>query len=526
MIFGDQEIEACLGAILAHSQPIGDKRLAKGHRLTIDDIAAARSSGIERLTVAMPGADDIDEADAASAVGAALSGAGTTARAPIHGRVNITANHHGLLQFDPDAVRALNRIDESITLGTAQPFARVRAGDIIATVKIIPFAVPGATLQTVVAAAAAATLSVAPFTARSAHLILSQLPGQADKVLAKTIAVTRTRIEALGGHLSGTTQCSHDSAAIVAGLRAATADILLVAGASATSDRGDTVPAAITAAGGSLIRVGMPVDPGNLLVLGELGGRPVLGLPGCARSPKHNGVDLVLERLFAGLGVTSGDIADMGVGGLLADIGDRPAPRSPATPSTGPVGALLLAAGRSTRMGGSNKLVTDLEGRPLVSHAATAITTAGLPLIIVTGNAPDAVQSALAAIPAAFVHAPDFADGLSCSLRTGARAVPPDWRGLLVCLGDMPRVTPATLHALIAALASDDAIIVPVTGGKRGNPVLWGRAHIERLTTLAGDVGGKALLGELADHVVEVDVADDGIFADVDTPADLRAIAG
>ena len=526
MIFGEREIGDCVGAILAHSQLIGDKRLAKGHRLTSDDITTARASGLLRLTVAQPHAGDIEEGDAAFAVGEALAGPGTSLGPPVHGRVNIIANQDGVLRFDSDAIRALNRIDECITVGTAQPFARVRATEIIATVKIIPFAVPGETLRAAVAAAAGASLAVSPFAACDVFLILSQLPGQADKILTKTIAVTRARIEAVGGRLTGAARCSHEAEAIARELRAATGDILLIAGASATSDRGDIVPAAILASGGSLIRVGMPVDPGNLLVLGKLDGRPVLGLPGCARSPRKNGVDLVLERLFAGIDVTSEQIADMGVGGLLADVGDRPEPRRPVSEGGGLIGALLLAAGRSTRMGGTNKLLADLEGRPLVCHAAAAVAAAGLPMIVVTGNTPDAVRSALAATNASFVHAPDFADGLSCSLRAGATAAPADWRGLLVCLGDMPLVTPATLAALTASLTSDDAIVVPVSGGKRGNPVLWGRAHIGRLKTLSGDVGGKALLGELAAYVVEVDVADDGIFADIDTPADLQAIAG
>ena len=526
MIFGDRPVGDCAGAILAHSQVIGGKRLAKGHRLTADDLASATRGDITRLTVAMPGPDDVDEADAARVVGQALAGRGTTALPPVHGRANLVADHAGLVLYDAAAVRALNRLDEAVTAGAALPFARVAAGDIVATVKIIPFAVPAQTLREAVAAAMAATLTVAPFVACTAHLILSRLPHQTDKVIAKTLTVTRSRIEGLGGTLSAASECNHTVAAIVTELRAARGDIILVAGASATSDRGDTVPAAILAAGGSLIRLGMPVDPGNLLVLGELGGRPVLGLPGCARSPKRNGVDLVLERLFAGLQVTSDDIADMGVGGLLADVGDRPEPRSKPTTTGGPIGALLLAAGKSSRMGGTNKLIADLEGKPLITHAAAAINAAGLPLIVVTGNVPDAVHTALAASAASFVHASDFAEGLSRSLRSGARAIPSGWRGVMVCLGDMPRITPAILTALTAALTTDDAIVVPVCGGKRGNPVLWGRAHIGRLTTLEGDVGGKALLGELADQIIEVDVASDAIFADVDTPADLQAIGG
>ncbi len=103
--------------------------------------------------------------------------------------------------------------------------------------------------------------------------------------------------------------------------------MVIVFGASALCDFDDVIPAAIRAAGGEVLRAGMPVDPGNLLVLGRLGETPVIGAPGCARSPKENGFDWVLDRLIAGLDVTSDDIAGMGVGGLLMEIPTRPQPR-------------------------------------------------------------------------------------------------------------------------------------------------------------------------------------------------------
>ncbi len=526
MQFGDRPLAACTGALLAHSRTIGGRRLAKGHRLTEADIADAAAAGLDYLTVAVLDPGDVGEAEAAAAIGKALAGSGVAALPPVHGRVNLAADSAGLLQFDAQALFALNRIDQSLTVGTTLPATRVAAGEIVATIKVIPYAVLGAVLSAALDAATKALLSVSSFRPRRAYLIQTRLPDQTDKLLAKTMTVTQARLTMLGGTISGRCTCGHDAAEIAAAIRGADSDLVLIAGAAATVDSDDIVPAAIRLAGGEVVRVGMPVDPGNLLVLGEIGHRPVLGLPGCARSPKRNGVDLVLERLFAGLPVTSDDIAAMGVGGLLADLGERPEPRSRSRAQTGPIGAILLAAGKSTRMGGANKLVADLEGRPLVAHAARAITDAKLPLIVVTGNSPEAVEHALAATDAAFVHAPDFAEGLSRSLRAGALTVPPDWRAALVCLGDMPRITPAILRALTAALKSDDGIVVPTSSGKRGNPVLWGRAHIARLAALEGDVGGKALLGELADHVIEVEVDGDAIFADVDTPADLKAIGG
>ena len=524
MIFASLPLDDCLGALLAHSQIIGGRRVPKGSALDAATLAAARADGLSTLTVAKLEPGDVPEADAAARLGEALAGTRVEALTPVHGRVNLAARAAGLLTFDPAAIDALNAIDEALTLGTLPPFTRVAEGDIVATIKIIPYSVTGAALDAALSGAQAARLTVASFKPASVTLIQTRLPGQADKLFARTEETLRARLAALGASLTASEQCPHEVEALAARLRDASRGPVLVAGASATVDRRDVVPAAIEAAGGRVLRLGMPVDPGNLLCLGELDGRPVLGLPGCARSPKRNGVDLVLERLLAGLDVTSGAVARMGVGGLLAETAERGAPREAAKPVRGPAGAIILAAGRSTRMGGVNKLVADLDGKPVLAHVLDAVSAANLPALVVLGDRAELVRAAAGERHATFVVAPDYADGLSRSLHAGIAAAPADWRGALVCLGDMPRIDAALLGGLVAAADGDSAIIVPTSGGKRGNPVFWGRAHFPRLMALQGDVGGKQLLGELADHVIELEVGGDAIFADVDTPEALDAL--
>ena len=515
MKFGPARIEDCEGAILAHSQLIGGRRLAKGRALTASDLAEVRAAGLDELVVARLELGDVREDDAAARLGATIAGGGVTAQKPIHGRVNLVAATAGLVRVDATAVDALNAIDEGLTLGVLPPFERVVAGDIVATIKIIPYAVPGPSLDAALAAAVA--IEVAPFRSAAVALIQTRLPGQPDKLFAKTEQVTRDRIVSLGSELSGSEQCAHDSAALAARLAArGDAAMILVAGASATADRRDVVPAAIEAAGGRIERLGMPVDPGNLLCLGFIGEVPVLGLPGCARSPKRNGVDLVIERLLAGIAVDSAAIARMGVGGVLAEV-DRPEPRAARPATAGTVGAILMAAGKSSRMGGANKLLADLGGRPVVAHAMEAIAAAGLPVIVVTGNMAAEVRAAVGD-GARFAEAPDFAEGMSRSLRAGIAAAPADWRAAIVCLGDMPHVPPVVLGALVAAARELHDIVVPTWRGKRGNPVLWPRVHFARLAALDGDVGGKALLAEFAEQVIEVEVETDSILADIDTP--------
>jgi molybdenum cofactor cytidylyltransferase len=519
LIFGAQPIEACEGALLAHSLVVGGVRWAKGRRLGSADIDAARSAGLTTLTVARLEPGDVPEDEAAARLGAALAGPGLVAHAPVHGRVNLSATSPGLLQLDPAAVAALNAVDERLTLGTLAPGTHVATG-IVATIKIIPYAVPADILAA--ALAEVSPLSLASFRPLTVRLIQTRLPGTSDKLLAKTERVTADRLATLGAELLSVETCAHEPAGLADRLRTANEDLLLVAGASATVDRRDTVPSAIERAGGTVERLGMPVDPGNLLCLGRIGGRVVLGLPGCARSPKRNGLDLVLERLAAGLPLASADIAAMGVGGLLPDLGDRPEPRQTVgTPDT-KVGVLILAAGRSSRMGSQNKLLADLRGRPLVAHVAAAAEAAGLPALLVTGHLADAVRAAAGPYPVA-VHAPDFAQGLSRSLRAGLVAVPADWSAAIVCLGDMPGVPAPVLKSLASAHSAPGDVIVPTWGGKRGNPVLWGRAHFTRLSALEGDVGGKALFPELAAQVREMAVDTDAILADIDTPEALAA---
>jgi molybdenum cofactor cytidylyltransferase len=516
MKFGPVPVAAAAGALLAHSLMIGARRLPKGHRLGPDDVAQAQTAGLDTLVVARLDGDDVAEDAAAQALAAALAGTGCNVLAPVHGRVNIAAAHDGLLQLPAGMVRAVNAVDEAITLATLPDGARVAAGDIVATIKTIFYGVPAGVLDRAVAAAV--PISIHPLRALRAGLICTTLPGLSEKALAKVAQVTRSRITALGGTLETLPPCPHAIPDLAAALAGAGHELILIAGASATVDRGDVIPAAITAAGGTVVRVGMPVDPGNLLVLGTIAGRPVIGLPGCAKSPKHNGLDLVLERLFAGLPVGAGHIAAMGEGGLLAEA-ERPQPRQPAG-RPAKVGAVVLAAGRSSRFGDGHKLLALWRGQPLAAHVVDAIAAAGLPPpLVVLGHRADEVQAALAGRAVQFTTAPDWADGMGRSLAAGIAAVPADWDAALICLADMPAVEPELIAALAAA-AGD--VVAPVWDGRRGHPVRWPRAAFARLCQLSGDNGGRAIMADY--RLSEVAAPSGACLADIDTEAALAAL--
>jgi molybdenum cofactor cytidylyltransferase len=323
--------------------------------------------------------------------------------------------------------------------------------------------------------------------------------------------------------------CAHRAEAIAAALKAASeADIILIFGASANSDRHDAAPTGIVLAGGEVAHVGMPVDPGNLLVLANIGHVPVVALPGCARSPKRNGFDWVLERLCADIPVTPRDIMGMGVGGLLKEIPTRPQPREGAqfpAAAAPRIAGILLAAGRATRMG-SNKLLAQIGGRALVSLSAQAALDGGVTsLTAVTGHETGDVASALPP-NVRVVHNPAYATGMASSLRAGLAALGDDADAALVFLGDMPAVRAADVAKLIAAFDPSEGrgIVVPVHQGKRGHPVLFGRAFWPAIAAAAGDQGARQALIEHADSVFEVPIDHPGVVMDADTPEALAAL--
>jgi molybdenum cofactor cytidylyltransferase len=379
-------------------------------------------------------------------------------------------------------------------------------------------------------------IRVAPFLPRRAGLIQTRLPGLKPSVIAGTVAVTRTRLAQIGAELAAEAVFDHDPAAVEAAIteqRAQGCEPILILGASAIVDRNDVLPAAIVASGGEILHFGMPVDPGNLLLMGRVGATHVIGLPGCARSPKLNGFDRVLQRLAAGIEVLPEDIMRMGAGGLLTEIAQRPLPRAAAAPvpmlapDAAKIAAVVLAAGRSSRMGGPNKLLSDVIGGRMIARVVrSALGSSARPVIVVLGHDAAAVREALIGLPVTFVDNPDHAQGLSTSLKAGIAALPDDSDAALVLLGDMPKVSSAHLDRLIAAFNPDEGreICVPTYRAKRGNPVLWARRFFAEMMALEGDTGARTLIGTHAEVVGEVEMGDDGVLIDVDTPDALAAL--
>lgn len=323
MKFGPVPVGEAEGAVLAYAVTTDQGRLPKGSVLTARDLAALWAAGHETITVARYEQGDISEDAAAAILAAALAADGVRVSQAATGRVNLYATGPGIVWLDVAAIEAFNAVNPMITVATLPQYARVDAGVMIATIKIISYAVPAEDAATAARQAKNAIAVLSP-QMRKAALIETAL---GDTPSPKGENALRARLDRLGVTLAPRVVVPHQANAVAAALGQSQADVAFVLTASATSDVADVGPRGVIDAGGTVSQFGMPVDPGNLIFLGALGSMPVIGLPGCARSPALNGADWVLERVICGVPPTPADFARMGVGGLLKEIPSRPKPR-------------------------------------------------------------------------------------------------------------------------------------------------------------------------------------------------------
>ncbi|SDR91018.1 NTP transferase domain-containing protein [Bradyrhizobium canariense] len=530
MKFGPASPGDAIGGVTVHTLRQGSLVLKKGTTIGPSEVEALNRGGVKEIVVVRLEPGDVSEDVAAGSIARAIAGEGVDVERAFTGRSNLFAAQAGVLVVDRGAVDNINRVDEAITFATLPAFKAVVPGEMIATVKIVPFGIEGELCERAVAAAKTGPMRVAPYKIKRVGIVSTLLPGLAPKVIEKTLRVTADRLAPAGASIIAERRVPHDETVLAAAIRELLglgAELVIVFGASAIADRRDVIPAALEDVGGTIEHFGMPVDPGNLLLIGNAGGVPVLGAPGCARSPVENGFDWVLMRLLAGIKVTRADLTGMGVGGLLMEIVTRPQPRKPAgSEGNRNITAVILAAGRSTRMGGPNKLLADLGGKPLVRTVTEqALASKASDVIVVTGHQAAEVEKALAGLKVKFVRNPDFAAGLASSVKSGIAAVPDNADGAVVCLGDMPLIDARLIDRLIEAFAPDSGnlIAVPVSDNRRGNPVLWSRRFFDELMTLDGDIGARHLIAKHGEAVAEVPVEGHGAFLDIDTPEALVA---
>jgi molybdenum cofactor cytidylyltransferase len=530
MRFGPASPAEAIGGVTVHTLRQGSLVLKKGTTIGPAEVEALNKAGVKEVVVVRLEEGDVSEDVAAASIAQAVTGGGINVERAFTGRANLFAGRAGVLVVDRAAVDRINGVDEAITFATLSAYKPVVEGEMIATVKLIPFGVEARLRDAAVKAAGQGALRIAPYVIKRVGVVSTLLPGLAPKVVEKTLRVTSERLAPAGATIIAERRVPHEETALAAAIKELLglgAELVIVFGASAIADRRDVIPAAITEIGGAIEHFGMPVDPGNLLLIGSANSVPVLGAPGCARSPVENGFDWVLMRLLAGLKVTRAELTGMGVGGLLMEIVTRPQPRAkPEAEGNRNVAAIILAAGRSTRMGGPNKLLAELDGKKLVRIAAEqALASKASDVVVVTGHQADLVEKALEGLKVRFVRNPDFAGGLASSVKAGIAAVSEHADGAVICLGDMPLIDAHLIDRLIETFAPDrgNLIVVPAADGRRGNPVLWSRRFFKELMTLDGDIGARHLIAKHAEAVAEVPVEGKSAFLDIDTPQALEA---
>jgi molybdenum cofactor cytidylyltransferase len=338
MKFGPVPLEQAEGKILGHNIAGLDGRriLRKGKPVTAEDVMTLREMGRTTVYVAELEADDVDENRAAWRVAQAVVGDGLRLTGPATGRVNFFATGLGVFRVDAARLAQINACKgvTLATLRTSLPVGRKkgRQNHMVATVKILPYGVPESVVQTAESIAAnTPIIQVDALRPRRAALILSGSPTAQKRIVQGFDPPLRARLEALGATVESVDfvplEDEQGEVELAALLQRVTADLIVLAGETAVMDENDIDPRAIRRAGGEVIAFGAPVDPGNLLLLAQLNNTPILGAPGCARSPKVNIVDWVLPRLLVGDKLTHEDIFSLGHGGLLDEILERGLPR-------------------------------------------------------------------------------------------------------------------------------------------------------------------------------------------------------
>ena len=539
MKFGEKPISECVGDLLVHSIKTPDGKLSKGTKLSITHIETLRLIGAKLLLVASLEEDDVEENLAASMLSNTFLKSGFKLSVPATGRVNFIADALSIVRLDVEKIKSLNEIDEAITFATIMPDQLVTAGQIIATLKIIPYAVSKSSIDAALSVISNSDIvSCHTIVSRKFSLIQTSFEDTKPSIISATEDVTRTRLSRLNCPLIDSQLTDHTASKVHNALiraRAQGAEAFLLCGASAIADRLDILPEALRMVGGEVIHLGLPVDPGNLSMVGEWDGMLVLGMPGCARSPKLNGLDWLLQKALAGIKLDKSELSGMAVGGLLADIASRPLPRKLIHKNTAKhqkTAGILLAAGSSRRMGAQNKLLLPIDnGLSMIRWIAqTYLDTNIDTLIVVTGFQHEAIRKALLGLNVEFVHNHDYQTGQASSVARGIESLSEQYDCALIGLADMPFITSDLINRLIKShdlLPKPEVrITMPIIDGRRANPVIWGRAFFDELQAISGDEGGRQILAAYLSAVNGVSWDKTQIAEDIDLPEDIQKLSG
>jgi len=523
MKFGPVPVQKLKGSIVGHSHHLEEQVIRKGTVLDDSHIEIFERAGFTEVVVAVLEEDDIVENIAAQKIARLLCGSGVEISKPIAGRCNIRSSVKGVLDFDSQKLEDLNVLDWRVTVASKHRYSTVQANQVIATIKIIPYAIPQELMDQIMGMVSE-LFAIMSFQKHRAAMVVSYFNQISDNQRQRSIDAQSTRLQDLGSSLDRVVDCEHRLDTVADSLSKTLEegwDLVLFSGACAVADEEDVFPAAIRKIGGVVRHIGMPVEPGNMLVWGEVQGIPVIGIPGCARSSKKSGLDWVLERILSDISFEPRDIMRMGVGGLLS---------SPNRSSESQiqklqrVGAVVLMAGLSTRMPETNKLLVEIDGVSMASRCIQNISEAGYsPIIVVTGYEDKKIKDALREKDVFFMYNESFREGMGSSIQKAFEGIC-GWDGALIAMGDMPFVSVSVLQELRETFeGNSESIIAPVRRGKRGQPVIFSsRFFAELQSKCSGDVGARVIIKENQQFLHVVEVEHEGIFWDIDTGEDIQ----
>ena len=521
------------GLVLAQTYNLTSKTISKGTFITDEILDYFKMGNVQTILCAVPEEGDIHEDEAAEAISNAIDKNQIYAEKASTGRVNFKSQSLCLVRYERALIREVNLVDESIAFSIVEHNQLIAKNDLIATLKIIPFFTKKKYVDQVIKILARNELyKIHTLKKKEVALIQTCFEWQKKSIFTATSNVTRARLEALECPLKKETLIPHDYKSLCLEIESSIdngAQLLLISGASAITDRSDYIPKAILSVGGEIIQFGLAVDPGNLLLIGQVGSTTIIGMPGCARSPKLNGFDWVLQLLIANIPINKEELADMGAGGLLMEIASRPLPRALAKSvkkRKKKIMGVILAAGNSTRMGKDNKLLKNIGGAPLVRNTAIEMLKSDIDSCsIVLGYQSDKVAATIKDLNINLILNPLWEEGQASSLKAALNTLDTSYSDLLVMLGDLPGVKSKHINKVIEAhLLTDNRkskITIPSFNGKKGNPVIWGRSFFSDLSNLEGDVGGRALFGQHPAAINLIDMDDKAVVTDTDTPEDF-----
>jgi Probable molybdopterin binding domain len=315
---------ALVGAVLARDIVVGGQRWSKGRRLSaadLDAFGADPSFGVGPVTVIILDPGDLHEDDAALRLAEAVTGPGLRVRGPVQSRVDLVAEHDGVLHVRIAELERVNRLDP-LEVFTRLDGSIVAEGDLVASVKVAPHVVDAAVVDAGVAIAAGGRrplFRVAPFVPMKVSVVVKESLRAADR--PRFEASVRDKVESLGSRITTIDYVVDADDAVRESLARAArgpgrVDVILTAGGRST-DPSDPFFTAIDALGGRIVRRGVPAHPGSMLWLARIGRTAVLGLPTCGAYSKATAADLLLPRLLTGEPPTRTTVSHLGHGGVL-----------------------------------------------------------------------------------------------------------------------------------------------------------------------------------------------------------------